>query len=554
MTLAKHARVLNTSHDKHRADTARLGALLRLLALAWLLGGLQTGCTDGCGAPGSDIPPVELLYPNLNHAENVDWGEVNLMTFVTKEVVLLNDGDNTLSISNVLLAVGDSVGANQNRFTITTDLSELSTKPLSLGVGKDLRIRIKFEGYVEGVANDTLVVESNDPDQPRLELPLQAAVVRPILNLFPTKLVFDDVFTGAASTKTLDIKNSGKGTLAIYELNFKGDVDGEFSYTLPSSFQLGQTLSGGTGIEVGITYSPKNDGADNVTLEVVSSDPKQPRQNVTLSANGQVDDPPQVVILSPYEGDTYYVGSSINLRGKVVDDGLDLSKMTILWLSSTDGQLCPNLKPDAEGNFQCQATFTKAGDQTITLTALDSSNQQAIPVSVKIVIWDLETPLSYVISGSSETSLYAYTPDDNIQIFVVDGQNPLISEVCVNAIDDRREAEPPRTCQAKYGDIIQIKVYDRYGSGFGIPALHLWYGREDEYDQPLIEEPISRNSTAADYETFDLGNCLPTPTREEWYATHGEDEPPPDCLVYVKEVVVEIPPPEPQGLEVRHTR
>lgn len=554
MTLAALPRVLHTIQHKAWSRWQNLGRLLGLMAFAWMVGGLQTGCADGCGQGAQDVPPITQLYPNLNHAENVDWGEVNLMTFVTKEVVLLNDGDTKLSISNILLAVGDSVGANQNRFTITTELPDFAESPYLLGVDNDLRIRIKFEGYIEGVANDTLVIESNDPDQPRLELPLQAAVVRPILNLFPTKLIYDDVFTGVASTKTLDIKNSGKGTLAIYELNFQGDVDGEFSYTLPSSFQLGQSLSGGTGIEVGITYSPKNDGADNVTLEVVSSDPKQPRQNVTLSANGQVDDPPQVVILSPYEGDTYYVGSSINLRGKVVDDGLDLSKMTILWLSSTEGQLCPNLKPDAEGNFQCQATFTEAGDQTITLTALDASNQQAIPVSVKIVIWDLETPLSYVISGSSETSLYAYTPDDNIQIFVVDGQNPLISEVCVNAIDDRREAEPPRTCQAKYGDIIQIKVYDRYGSGFGIPALHLWYGREDEYDQALIEEPISRSSNAADYESFDLGDCLPTPSRDEWYATHGEDEPPPDCLVYLKEVVVEIPPPEPQGPEARRTR
>lgn len=499
--------------------------------------GTMSGCSSA-GAPPDDSG-LDKLEPKIITPDLVDWGEINLLTTVTKEIVIQNQGQSKLTLSNVTLAVGDAAGSQANRFTI------VAAPETTVAVGESTRMRVRAEGYSEAtVMTDTLILESDDPDRPRLEVPLQAAVVRPQISVFPSVLNFNEVTTGASQSQTLSIQNSGKGTLGIYDLAFEGDTSGEFSYTFRSGFQLGQTLSAGTGIVVDINYAPKDDGQDSVTLKISNGDPYNKVLEVPVSGNGKVNLPPEVRIIQPATGDTFYVGSTITLQGQIVDNADPYDKIALFLFSDVEGVMCPNVKANDSGFFSCSVTLTQAGNQRITATALDPNNQTSVPVWVDIIVWDEETPLSYVISGSDQTSLYAFTPDDNLQIFVVDQATPdSEGTLCVNAVDDIKEPESPRTCDAKYGDFLRIRVFDRYGYGYGIPKLHLWYGREDNWDQPLIEEAISAQEGQPNYNPDNI-SCLPTPTRDEWYSTHPEDEPPPDCLVYEKVVQIQIPPPE----------
>lgn len=516
------------------------GIWLSLLTFALMLSSgilAVSGCSQQ-GAPPDD-GNLDKLEPKILTPESVDWGEINLLTTVTKEIVIQNEGQSKLSIASVSLAVGDAAGSQANRFTIVAQPEG------SVAIGESTRMRVRAEGYTEAsVMTDTLIIESDDPDRPRLEIPLQAAVVRPEISVFPTALNFNEVTTGASQAQTLSIQNSGKGTLGIYDLTFDGDTDGEFSYSFRSGFQLGQTLSAGTGIVVDITYAPKDDGQDNVTLKITSGDPETKIFEVPVSGNGKVNLPPEIRIIQPATGDTFYVGSTITLQGQLVDNVDPYDKIAIFLFSDIEGVLCPNVKANESGFFSCTVNLTQAGNQRITATALDPNNQTSTPVYVDIIVWDQETELSYVISGSDQTSLYAFTPDDNLQVFVVDQANPEAEgTICVNAVDDKKEPESPRTCSAKYGDFLRIRVYDRYGFGYSIPKLHLWYGRNDEWDQPLIEETISAQEGQPGYNPDNV-SCLPTPTRDEWYSSHPEDEPPPDCQVFEAVVQIQIPPPE----------
>lgn len=537
----QHARLHSGGVSRGPAVLLRCVALL---ALVFGTGLVQTGCADGCGqgAPPDD-PDLVQLQPEVLAPSDVDWGEINLLTTVTKEVVIQNVGEAKLTLSNVALAIGDSGGTGKNKFTI------VAAPDAVVAAGESTRMRIRAEGYqvdpdpnVKTTVIDTLIIESDDPTFPRIEVPLQAAVVKPVLSFFPPTLDYNNVPTGSSQTQTVTLQNSGKGTLALYELNFLGDTSGELSYALPPDFQLGQTLSAGRGISVSVTYTPVDDTIDNVTLEIVSSDPDDSRQEIAITGNGKENKPPQVTFITPVVGDTFYTGSTVEVVGKVVDDIDSPESMRIFLFSNVEGSFCPDVKANSDGIFTCQVTVTQPGDQIFNLLAVDPLGKTSETATVQIIVWDLETPLSYVISGSSDTSLYAFTPDDNMQVFVIDRDDPNKSTLCVNAVDDIREPESPRSCAAKYGDKLRIVVYDRYGSGFGVPKLHLWYGRNDEYDQVLIEEPISLARGQEGYVETNP-ECLPSPTREEWYATHAEDDPPPDCPVYDELVEVVIPEP-----------
>lgn len=526
--------------------------LLRLLLLLLPLlhlAAVQTGCADGCGGadPGQNPDTVVKLTPKIEGpSEPVQYGEVNLLTTLTKEITLSNPGTGSLTIANAVLAVGLNAGSNVSRFEI---VSEPDT---TVKAGESTTLRIRLAAYSEGSVDDYLIIESDATNGTRLELPLHGEVVRPIADAFPTSLNFNDVLTGDSETQSINLQNAGRGTLTLIGVSlYRPDVPGgdgtdlEFSYRLPSSFKLGDTLSEGTGIKVDIIYAPVDDLQDTVELEILTSDPLNPRMIIPLEANGKVDEPPQVRIITPVTGDSFFTGSTVMLSGQVLDNVDGPETLNVIWVSSLQGSLCPSPKVNEDGFFSCTAVFTVVGEHRISLTAFDSKGQSAAPVSVTVQVWDEDTPLSYVISGSPDLSLYAFTPDDNLLISVYDRDDPNKFTVCVNAVDDIREPEPPRTCSAKYGDTIRIQAYDRYGSGFSVPILYLWYGREDEYSQPLNEAVFAMSRADAGYVDVNP-ECLPTPTRDEWYVEQGhpEDQPPPDCLVYDQSVVVTIPPPE----------
>lgn len=529
----------------------RLLALLRLSLLTLpllVLSTLHTGCADGC-AGDSGTPPdtIVKLTPKIEGpSETVEYGQVNLLTTLTKEIILKNTGAATLSIENVVLAVGLNAGSSVSRFQL---VSEPET---SVRAGESTTLRVRLEGYSEGSVDDYLIIESDAVNLPHLELPLHGEVVRPIAEAFPTSLNFNDVLTGDTELQSINVQNAGKGTLALNAVNlYRAGVTGgdgtdlEFSYRLPSSFQLGDSLSEGTGIKLDILYAPLDDLQDELELELITSDPKNPFIRIPITANGKVDEPPQVRIITPVEGDSFFTGSTVMLSGQVLDNVDGPESLNVVWVSSLQGSLCPSPVINEDGFFSCTAVFTIVGEHRITLTAFDAKGQAATPVSVTVVVWDEDTPLSYIISGSPDLSVYAFTPDDNILISVYDRDDPNKFTVCVNAVDDIRDPEPPRTCNAKYGDTIRIQAYDRYGSGFSVPILYLWYGRNDEYSQPLNDAVFALGRGDAGYEEVNP-DCLPSPTRDEWYLEggHPDDEPPPDCLVFDESVVVTIPPPE----------
>jgi hypothetical protein len=542
----------------------RVFLLLCSTGLLLTLSGGLAGCA-GCADPaqGDDDIIVDPLEPAIvtsidgtTPGSTVDFGEVNVRTYLTREFYIRNGGQATLHLKSVALKTGGDASSGTNYYEIT------QAPAMEIPAGGQTSVRVKFWAYQYDSAGttDVVVISSDDEKSPEVQVGVQAVVVKPKLSVAPSALNFNQVTTGETVSQSLAIQNIGDGKLTVLELNFSEGMN-EFAVALPSSFKLGDSLAAGIGINVTITYAPKDGNTDQGTLTIVTNDVDNQRVEVPITGNGEEDLPPVVDITSPGEGDSFYTGSTVLLSARVSDAGDRPEDLQLFWTSSIDGQLCPNVKADASGVVTCSAPVHKAGDekseQVITLVALDSAKQTGTD-SVTIKVWDQKTPLNYVISGSDTTSLYAFTPDDNMQIWVVDGETgEQASSPCVYDMDDSLAAEPPRSCNAKYGDYLRIMLYDRYGPGATLPRLYLWYGQNDEWKQPLVEEAwgVGRGDGSDYYYSVE---CQPVPRYDEWLATDPEPGThPDDCLTYDNGdpdldpftnglmIKITIPPPEP---------
>lgn len=514
----------------------------------------------GCASSGGDDdvvvthlePEITLSTDGGASATLLDYGQVLVGTYTSKAFTIQNTGQATLHLSSVTLKNGGSSSAQQNFFEITqAPASEVLA-------GSSTTVKVKFWAYQYNSTgtSDVVQIDSDDPSTPHVEMELKAVVVKPKIGAVPTSLNFNDVSTTDPETKDLTLQNLGDGKLTLTELTFDSSLSSEFSYTLPAGFSLPGTIDPGRAITVKVTYAPTDGSADKGNLTIASNDPDQKRLSVPITGNGEVDTPPVVLITSPVDGDSYYTGSQVKLAAQVTDVGTDPDKLTLFWTSSLEGQLCTGVTATPEGLVTCTATLSKVGTQVITLVALDAAKQTGTD-SVSITLWDEQTPLNYVISGSPLTSLYAFTPDDNLQIWVVDGvTGEQASSPCVFDMDDTKHSNPPSVCNAKYGDYIHVLAYDRYGHGADVPQLYLWYGQNDEWSQPIVADEIPMNQGN---EYYDSLPCEPLPTKDEWLNSDPTPAPgthPDDCLIYdnatIKDpttgefmIKITIPPPDP---------
>ncbi len=517
----------------------RIGCRYSFIAMVLLvLGSIFPSCNDG----GSGDVVLADLYPDISVPENEDFGQLNVQTYLIKSIPITNAGQARLELYDIYLSVGDQAEGN-NRFEIV----ENQSVPNEVQPGQTVSVKVKLLGYDKGAVTDSLVVESNDEDVPTAEIGLLGAVVKPEIKVSPQAINFNQVGIGETATQSVTIQNEGDGQLAILNVSLDPpELASEFSIVLPDTYALRDSLPPGLGISVDLIYSPSDDSPDTGTLVIESNDVDDPRVGVDFSGNGFADDPPVVSIVSPTDGDTFYTGSTVLLQAVVSDAGDAPEDLELFWSASLDGILCPGTAANASGYAYCTAELNTVGPQIVTLVAIDSKGQTGAD-TVSIEIWNEESELGYVISGSGEFSIYAFTPDDNLQVWVRDGvTGELALSPCVNAMDNIMKPEPSRTCAAKYGDTLVIQGYDRYGPGFVLPELYLWYGNHDEWNQALVPEAIIYDDSMAEYTSVP---CHPTYTRQEWDDAHPDGPPAEDCLMVELEVQITIPPPEPSTVE-----
>ncbi len=217
----------------------------------------------------------------------VHFGEVPIFSgggYEEQIVVISNSGGSDLSF----LAIGLSSGSSPD-FTINPQ-----TLP-PLAPGGSVQLAVRYSPQAVGQDNGTLVIDTNDPANPQVQIPLLGQGTQPSIFLFKSSappipaspIVFGDVYRGSVSQPiTLTLQNTGVGNLIISHLGLTAGSSSDFRISnipaLPTYLAGASTSS----ITLTIEYAPGAEGLDMGAIEIRTNERAQPVTNVALSGRG----------------------------------------------------------------------------------------------------------------------------------------------------------------------------------------------------------------------------------------------------------------------------
>jgi len=196
-------------------------------------------------------PPVLGPQIRVSPADRIDYGNVILQTTVDYDVIVENIGDADLIIDFANLAATPSMG-----FAVNPTID--SAMPLTLTPGDSTIFTVSFTPTVISTFANDFRVESNDTDDPQVEVELRGTgrspIVRSCFYSAPDELDFGSVAPGSSVTRNITIGNCGTTqNVTVTSIEFQDMPGAPFSFTGPT---LPLTLNAGQTDTVAVTYSP----------------------------------------------------------------------------------------------------------------------------------------------------------------------------------------------------------------------------------------------------------------------------------------------------------
>ena len=231
------------------------------------------GDVQGIGEDG-DQPDIEVT------PSSVDFGQVNVVDGieVTEVITVSNVGLATLKIADITLDVGDSA------FTF----GSISTPQLP--PGSTAEIAVSFLPDTAFEFTDSLLIDSNDPDEPTVAVPLLAEGIAPVIDVSPEEYDFGEPYIGCDKDLPVVITNIGNADLEIDDFEF---VSGSNELVFDSNIEgvgveLPWTLAPDAYVTVYVAYVPVDQIEDSSFLYISSNDPFTPRAIAEQTASAAI--------------------------------------------------------------------------------------------------------------------------------------------------------------------------------------------------------------------------------------------------------------------------
>ncbi|MDQ1697391.1 MAG: hypothetical protein QOJ03_2744 [Frankiaceae bacterium] len=215
---------------------------------------------------------------------SINFGVVCPGSFADKQLTVTNTGTAPLTINSITIGGGSSAG-----------LSVLSIPglPQTLPVGSHLSFTVRFAppGPLGGPAAGTVVVDTDDPVNPLVSVPITGTVGAAAITVGSSTLDFggvptDDRTSPSFKTKSLNISNTGTCALSVASLVVTGPAGSDF--TLVGAPTLPLNIGPGSSVTLSVKFNPSAAGVRNGTLTINSTDPVNPATAVALTGIGLV--------------------------------------------------------------------------------------------------------------------------------------------------------------------------------------------------------------------------------------------------------------------------
>jgi len=202
----------------------------------------------------------------------IDFGEVRVGESLDTTIVVTNTGNKAVVLSGA--TVDDDAFQ-----VIGFELVEV----LPLG---STFVRLRYSPAQPQADATTLVILTNEPSQPRFELPVLGTGTSPTMEVQPQELLFGNVNLGRDTRLLLSVTNSGNADLRVSGLHIDGDA-----------FRLERSVSEASPIVVApgraqlldVVFLPLVSGAHRGSLTIVSDAPESPIEISLLGTGGALD-------------------------------------------------------------------------------------------------------------------------------------------------------------------------------------------------------------------------------------------------------------------------
>ena len=219
------------------------------------------------GVPDITVDPTSIAFPELNAADGLEHTEV---------VVIGNQGDADLHISDVYL--DDANGP----YTLGAISSAL------VPPGSQAQFAVTFAPITAEVSTGLVLIDSDDPDTPTAEVPLDGTGIAPIIQVNPESYDFDSLYIGCDSGQPLTIRNIGNAPLIVDRFDFQtASPDLSFDAQEAINNPLPWTIPPQQNKIVFVDYAPMDEAPDAAYLTVFSNDPYNPEKLVTQEGLGE---------------------------------------------------------------------------------------------------------------------------------------------------------------------------------------------------------------------------------------------------------------------------
>ena len=170
--------------------------------------------------------------------------------------------------------------------------------PFAIPAGGSQIVTVTYQPVDEGTDNGSLVINSNDPDEPAVSLTFAGTGdvnPTPDIDVSPTTLNFTPVTLGSELSQTLFVQNLGTADVTISAINPCPETSTEFSWPQVAPF----TLQAKTALTLSVIYAPLDEGTDTGCLSISSDDPDEATVEVALQAEGLLSKPSILRFLAP---------------------------------------------------------------------------------------------------------------------------------------------------------------------------------------------------------------------------------------------------------------
>jgi hypothetical protein len=232
--------------------------------------------TNAIGTGPASAPSNSVTWGPLMSVSpmSVNFAPIRVgSTSSPKTVTINNTGNEALIINSISVT-----GANQSEFIQTNNCSTVPAQSSCL-------IDATFAPVMPfGEKNALLVISSNDPKKPAVNVKLSGQAAPPKISATPQSVNFGSIKVDSISApKVVTVKNTGVSDLIINSVTVTGANAPEFNQENDCS-----TIAKGSSCAITVTISPASIGKKNALLVISSNDPRKPAVNVKLSGKGRI--------------------------------------------------------------------------------------------------------------------------------------------------------------------------------------------------------------------------------------------------------------------------